>query len=73
MIELPDKRWCGIEIKLGANRIDAAAENLLRINAAIRDSGGAPASSLITVCGLCNAAYRRPDGVFVVPITMLEP
>ena len=73
VIELPDKRWCGIEIKLGANQIDAAAENLLRINAAIRDAGGAPASSLIVVCGLCNAAYRRADGVFVVPITMLKP
>ena len=23
--------------------------------------------------GLCNAAYRRQDGVFVVPITALKP
>ncbi|MBP5530436.1 MAG: ATP-binding protein [Lentisphaeria bacterium] len=73
VIELPDKRWCGIEIKLGANQIDAAAENLLRVNAAIRDAGGVPASSLIVVCGLCNSAYRRADGVCVVPVAMLGP
>ena len=73
VIELPDKRWCGIEIKLGANQIDAAAENLLKINAAIRDANGQPASYLMVVCGLSNAAYQRPDGVYVLPITMLKP
>ena len=73
VIELTDKRWCGIEIKLGARQIDAAAENLLRINEAIRKANGNPASCLMVVCGLSNAAYRREDGVFVVPITMLKP
>ena len=73
VIELADKRWCGIEIKLGANQIDAAAKNLLRINSAIRDAQGRPAAALVVVCGLCNAAYQREDGVFVVPITMLMP
>ena len=73
VIELPDKKWCAIEIKLGAHQIDFAAENLLRINKAIEESGGKEASCLIVVCGLCNAAYQRPDGVFVVPITMMKP
>ena len=73
VIELPDKRWCAVEVKLGANRIDEAAENLLRINNAIRDAGGEPASTLIVIYGLGNTAYRRADGVFVVPIAMLKP
>ena len=73
VIELSDRHWCGIEIKLGANQIDAAAENLLRINSAIGTSKGNPASQLVVVCGLSNAAYQRPDGVYVVPITMLKP
>ena len=72
VIELPDKRWCAIEIKLGANQIEKAAENLLKINAAIRDTNGQPASCLMVVCGLSNAAYQRPDGVYVLPITMLK-
>ena len=73
VIELPDKRWCAVEVKLGANRIDEAAENLLRVNDAIRNAGGAPASALIVVYGLGGAAYRRADGVFAVPIAMLKP
>ena len=73
VVELPDRRWCAIEVKLGANQIDAAAESLLRINASIRSNNGNPASSLVVVCGLSNAAYRREDGVLVVPITMLKP
>ena len=27
---------------------------------------------LCVLCGLANAAYQRPDGVFVVPITALK-
>ena len=73
VIELPDRNWAGIEVKLGANQIESAATNLLRINAAIQSAGGNPASRLIVVCGLSNAAYQRPDGVCVVPINMLKP
>ncbi len=72
VIELPDKTWCAVEIKLGAHQIEAAAQSLLRINDKIRSSGGKPASVLCVVCGLSNAAYRRADGVFVVPITSLK-
>ena len=72
VIELPDKRWCGVEVKLGANQIDTAAENLLRINNVIKMEKGNSASILMVVCGLSNAAYQRPDGVYVVPITMLK-
>ena len=32
VIELPDKSWCAIEIKLGAHQIDSAAQGLLKIN-----------------------------------------
>lgn len=72
VIELPDGAWCGVEIKLGANKIDEAAENLLRIQDAIKASNGKTAQALCVICGLANAAYRRPDGVYVVPITALK-
>lgn len=70
VIELPDSQWCAFEIKLGANQIDAAARNLLEIQKAFENDpkGKAPSG----LCGLSNAAYRRPDGVFVVPITALK-
>ena len=72
VIELPDKSWCALEIKLGANQIDKAAENLLTVNEKIKQADGVPASTLIVVCGLANAAYQRSDGIFVVPITALK-
>ena len=72
MIELPDGSWCGIEIKLGANKIEEAAENLIHIRDEIVKDGGKAPSALIVLCGLSNAAYQRPDGVYVVPLTALK-
>jgi len=73
VIELSDGTWCAFEIKLGANQIDAAADSLLRIRSEIEDApGGRTPAVLCVICGLSNAAYRREDGVFVVPITALK-
>ena len=72
VIAMPDGKWCGFEIKLGANQIDAAAENLIKIKKTIESNNGIGPDSLCVICGLSNAAYQRPDGVFVVPITALR-
>ncbi len=73
VIELADGRWCAFEIKLGANQIDSAAEGLLKIREEFReDPKGRPPEILCVLCGLSKAAYRRPDDVFVVPITALR-
>ncbi len=73
VIELPDGTWCAFEIKLGANQIDAAATNLLEIKKQIEeDPKGKPPTVLCVLCGMSNAAYQRPDSVFVVPITALK-
>lgn len=73
VIELPDGQWCAFEIKLGTNQIDAAADNLLAIQRQIEaDPDGKPPAVLCVLCGMANAAYQRPDGVFVVPITALR-
>lgn len=72
IVERPDGSWCGIEVKLGANKIEQAAENLLHIRDEIVKDGGALPTALVVLCGLSNAAYQRPDGVFVVPLTALK-
>lgn len=72
VVELADGKWCAFEIKLGANKIDEAADNLISIKDAISKDGGIAPSVLCVICGMSNAAYRRPDGVFVVPITALK-
>lgn len=73
VIELPDGNWCGFEIKLGAGEIDVGASNLLKISSEFEeDPKSKKPQALCVVCGMSNAAYRRPDGVYVVPITSLK-
>ena len=72
VIELEDGDWCAFEIKLGANKIDEGAANLIKTCADIVDNGGKAPKIMCVICGLSNAAYQRPDGVFVVPITALK-
>ena len=72
VIELKNGEWCAFEIKLGANQIDKAANDLLNLKKQIEDEDGKVPSVLCVICGLTNAAYQRPDGVYVVPITALK-
>ena len=72
IIELENGEWCAFEIKLGANQIEKAANDLLNLKKQIEDENGKAPSVLCVICGLTNAAYRRPDGVYVVPITALK-
>lgn len=73
VIQMPDGEWCAFEIKLGANQIDAAAASLLKLKRDIeKESGGIPPRILCVICGMSSAAYQRPDGVYVVPITALR-
>lgn len=73
VIELPDGQWSAFEIKLGANQIDTAAASLLEIKRQIEEEPkGKPPVALCVLCGMSNATYRRPDGVYVVPITALR-
>ena len=72
VIELKNGEWCAFEIKLGANQIEKAANDLLNLKKQIEDEDGKVPSVLCVICGLTNAAYQRPDGVYVVPITALK-
>ncbi len=73
IIELKDGEYCAFEIKLGVNQIENAAKNLLEIKNAIKETKGKEPKALCVICGMTNAAYQRPDGVYVVPITALKP
>ena len=73
VIELENGEWCAFEIKLGAHQIENAAKSLLNLREQIIKKNGKAPSVLCVICGLTNAAYKRPDGVYVVPITALKP
>lgn len=72
VVELKDRRWGAIEIKVGFGQVDAGAKNLIRVTNALVE-GGVPAPSFLCVLyGTGGPAYRRPDGVYVVPICALR-
>ncbi len=73
VIEMPDGEWTAVEVKLGVNQEETAAKHLLDIQRRVAETGGQPPQSLAIVVGLSSAAYRRPDGVYVLPITALKP
>jgi len=72
IIEFPDGRWGAVEIKLQSSQEDAAAKSLLAVKSLVRSRhGGTSSFQLIVTSG--GIARRRPDGVYVAPITCLRP
>ncbi len=74
VVEIPGRGWGAFEIKLGTNQEDAAAENLLSMrDMMVRNEARRLPDFLCVICGTGDIAYRRDDGVFVVPVTSLKP
>ena len=74
IIHLADGKWGAVEIKLGADQttIDKAAENLLKFGEIVDTEQMKEPSYLMILSGISSYAYRRPDGVLVVPIGCLR-
>lgn len=71
IIRLNDGRWAPVEVKLGSKEIEEAAKHLLELKAKIDISKvGEPSFMMILTGG--QYAYRRDDGVYVVPIGCLK-
>ncbi|MGI6523723.1 MAG: ATP-binding protein [Bdellovibrionota bacterium] len=73
IVELKDGRLGAFEIKLGVEAVDNAAKSLIEIRDALKAEGSNRLDVLVVISGLSNFAYRREDGVYVVPITTLRP
>ena len=70
IVRLRDGRWGAVEVKLGHSQIDAAAKTLLNLKERIDlTKMGAPSFLMILTAG--EYAYRRTDGVWVVPLGCL--
>ena len=72
VVEMEDGSWSAFEVKLGFNQVDKAAAELIKISRLLETAGAAPPAAMCVICGMSSAAYQRPDGVFVVPITALK-
>jgi hypothetical protein len=76
IIELNDGRWGAFEIKLGANKAQAAEKNLLRLKNKIASNPAArnPEPAFLAVLtGKTDFKYKMESGVLVLPITSLAP
>lgn len=72
IVDRGPNRWAAFEIKLGAGRIEEAAQTLLKFADRVdTDRTGEPAA-LGVITG-SPYGYRRPDGVSVIPIGALGP
>lgn len=71
ILKLEDGRWAAVEVKVGGNKIDEAAANLLKMSDRVDTENMKKPSFLMVVYG-GQHAYRRPDGVCVVPIGCLK-
>ena len=70
VVEYADGTWGAFEIKLGIGAVDEAANNLMKFIAKI-DTDKVQAPSALTVITGNGFAYRRPDGINVVPLSTL--
>jgi hypothetical protein len=61
-----------VEVKLGSARIDEAAENLVKIASMVDVERTGKPAFLMVLTGT-KFAFRRPDGVYVVPLGCLKP
>lgn len=74
VVEMPNEGWGAFEIKLGQEAIEDGARSLKKICKLLRDDEDAVEPRFLCVLtGLGTYAYRREDGVYVVPITALGP
>lgn len=72
VISLDDGRWALVEVKLGSAQIDEAAANLRKLADRVDSRTLGEASFLMVLTGTATA-YRRDDGVLVVPLGCLSP
>ena len=73
VIHLRNGSYGLVEVKLGGDQsINEGAESLLKLMSKIDTEKMKKPAFLMVLCGVAPFAYKREDGVFVVPITCLK-
>jgi predicted AAA+ superfamily ATPase len=71
VIALNDGRWAAVEIKMGAKEIEEAAGHLIELKNKVNTDKMREPSFLMILTGT-ELAYKRDDGVLVLPIGCLK-
>lgn len=73
VIHLPNGKWGAIEIKLGGEKlIEEGANSLKTLKNKILTKSTEIAPSFLMILTACGPLYKRPDGIYVVPINCLK-
>lgn len=72
IVEAVGGRWIGVEVKLGHNRVDEGAHNLLSLQEKLSPDANASCGALLVVVA-DSPTYVRPDGVVVTSVASLGP
>jgi predicted AAA+ superfamily ATPase len=72
IVEAVDGRWVAVEVKLGHNRVEEGARNLLALRGKLSPEANASCGTLLVVVA-DSPTYTRPDGVVVASIASLGP
>jgi predicted AAA+ superfamily ATPase len=71
IIELANGRWGAVEIKMGFSAVEEGIKNLFKLREKVdTDEMGEPAFMMVLTAS--EYAYRREDGVYVIPIGCLK-
>lgn len=74
VIHLPNGKWAAIEIKIGGDDLIQAGANTLNIlDKKLSEKSNEPAPAFKMILTATGPLYRRPDGIYVVPINCLKP
>lgn len=74
VLHLPNGKWAAIEIKLGGERlINEGATSLNNLKHKLAEKSDEKAPSFMMILTAFGPLYRRPDGIYVVPINCLKP
>lgn len=78
MAPLSGKSWIpagitmlGVSNPEKLTQVNLAAKELISLKKKFETESGSVPEFLCALCGMANMAYKRPDGVYVVPITAL--
>ena len=69
IVEIADGEYGAIEIKLGSNKEEEAVQSLKKFY----ELAEIKPKFMCVICGLYDAVIKRPDGIYVLPITALKP
>lgn len=68
IIHLPNGKWAAVEVKLGGEKyVNEGIEHLLKLKKLVQKE-----PEFMMIVTATGPAYRRPDGIYIVPLNCLK-